>query len=130
MHARLRKGGPRAAGELPLGRGLLVRPREAEERGLACSRGAEFGILLDFEDASACGHGGAHDDGLANPCDIISTSVQGCIEQVVCGLLKGRQRQHAVLHLGDAKAGDAQDVALQSHCPLSGCHTGHSPVQT
>ncbi len=40
--------------------------------------------------------------------------MEGCIKEVVCRLLKGGQHEHAVLHLGNAKSGDAQDLPLQS----------------
>lgn len=39
--------------------------------------------------------------------------MQGRVKEVVCCLLKGGQHEHAVLHLGNAKAGDAQHLALE-----------------
>jgi len=46
-------------------------------------------------------------------CDVIGATVECCIEEVVGGLLERGQHEHAVLHLGDAKPGDAQHLALQ-----------------
>lgn len=61
--------------------------------------------------------------------DVIGATMEGRIKQVISGLLKGGQHEHAVLHLGNAKPGDAQHLALQrhpthlKHHPYSVCYT-------
>lgn len=59
-----------------------------------------------------CRHGYAHNDGLADPHHVVHPPMDGCVEKVVGGLLKARGVQHTVLHLGNAKARDAQHLTL------------------
>ena len=69
-------------------------------------------LLLDLEQSRADGHGDAHDDALAHSLNLVLPAVHCRVKQVVRGLLKGREHEHAVLHLGNAEAGDAKDLAL------------------
>jgi hypothetical protein len=52
--------------------------------------------------------------------DVIGAAVQRGVEQVLRCLLKAGQHEHAVLHLGDAEARDAQHLALRSSQAKSG----------
>lgn len=70
-------------------------------------------VMLDFEEASPHRHGNPHDDGLADPCDVVHPAVQGSVKEVVSGLLKGCQHEDRVLHLCYTKPGDAKDLPLQ-----------------
>ena len=63
--------------------------------------------MSQLEEAGPCWHGDTHDDGLAHSCDFIGAAMESSVKEVVGGLLKGRQIQHTVLHLGDAEAGVA-----------------------
>ncbi len=60
-------------------------------------------------------HGLPHDDTLAHALNPVLLHAGGRVKQVVRRLLKRRQLQHAVAHLGQAEPRDAQDLALVRH---------------
>lgn len=70
--------------------------------------GSQDGGREKLEQPRAQGYGGAHNDALGHPPAWVTSGVHGGVKKVVGGLLKGGQHQHTVLHLCDAKAGDAQ----------------------
>ncbi len=85
----------------------------SQHRQWAGWRQYDMTLMLDLEQASTHWHGNAHDDGLTHTSDVVHSSVQCCIKQVVCGLFKGCQHEHAVLHLGNAEPSDTQYLSLQ-----------------
>ena len=60
------------------------------------------------------GHGSrvAHDDALRDTRDAVRLAERRRVEQVVRRLLERREHEHAVLHLRDTKARDAEDLSL------------------
>lgn len=54
----------------------------------------------------------AHDNTLRYASNAIRFTIRRRIEQMIGRLLEGRQHEHAVLHFGYAKTGDAQNFAL------------------
>ncbi len=70
-------------------------------------------LVLDLEQASAYRHGDAHDYRFTHTCDVIYPAMQCSIEQMVCCLFKRGEHENTVLHLGDAKSGDAQHLSLR-----------------
>lgn len=97
--------------------GLLARQhRQGPRRGQH-----DVALVLDLEQASPYRHWDAHDDGLTHTSDVIHPSVQGCVKQVVRGLLKGGKHQNAVLHLGDTKPGDTQHLPLDAKASVIAC---------
>ena len=77
----------------------IVIPVGIAEQGLRAHRRNHYLCgLLQLEQPRAGGHGDAHNDGLADAVYVVLAAVQGGIEQVVSGLLKGSQHEHALLH--------------------------------
>ena len=74
----------------------------------------------------------AHDDALADAFDPVPLHVPRRLEQVVGRLLEAGELEHAVAHLAQAEAGDAEHLALvrhdvgeQLHVPRVNVHGAH-----
>ena len=83
---------------------LALRPEEQLPPG---GHGEGLRPPQELHQPRADPHGDAHDDALGDARDDVLLAVVGRVEEVVRGLLEGGQHQHALLHLGQAVAGDA-----------------------
>ena len=68
-----------------------------------------------LESPSPLTHALAHDNALANPLNLIPLHMPRGLEQMIGRLLEAGELEHAVAHLGEAEAGDAEDLALVGH---------------